>query len=190
MQHFGLGGAYVSEMDRSKVLPVPPHVYHQLSDWPQVHFGQTPHAIRETKSILRTAQEPKKIQRLLSLQEEGLGHALLQIVEQTKISLTDQEDVAADLSKINFGFDVSMTRKDFEQSIAHLVDRISRSINDCLESAEVKGADIGLVILTGGSSELPIINQMVAQKIPHAAVSNDNKFGSVGLGLAYNALYL
>lgn len=190
MPYLGLGGFYESEMERSKVLPIPPYVYYQLSDWPQVHFGQTPQAIRETKSILRTAQQQEKIERLLYLQETGLGHALLQVVEQTKISLTDQHEVTSNLRQMGLGFDVSVTRTDFEKSISDLVARILLSIETCLDLAGVQDSDIDLVILTGGSSELPVINQMIQRKMPHADISNDNKFGSVGLGLAYNASYL
>jgi hypothetical chaperone protein len=47
--------------------------------------------------------------------------------------------------------------------------------------------EIELVILTGGSTELPIINQMVGEIFPQASVSKENKFGSVGLGLAQYA---
>ncbi len=189
MPHLGLGSTYASEMDASKILPIPPAVYHQLSDWPQVHFGQTKKAIRETKALIRTAADPEKMKKLLALQEAGLGHALLQAAEQTKISLTKNDSVTADFSDVDLGFDVTVSRTEFEEAIHVLILGISTSMDECIASAGVEKDAIGLVILTGGSSELPIVNQLVTNKFPSAKISNDNKFGSVGLGLAYNTKY-
>ena len=46
---------------------------------------------------------------------------------------------------------------------------------------------IDLIVLTGGSSELPIINLLIEQRFPGTRVSKEDKFGSVGQGLAYCA---
>ena len=165
-------------------------IYHQLSDWPQVNFAQTPKAIQETRSLLRTAGEPDKINRLLMVQENGLGHALLRAVENTKIELTDNLFVDTDLSELDIDIHVPVGRKEFETAISGQIQKIERSIEECISSAQISSADINLIILTGGSSELPIINQLMRNVFPDAALSNDNKFGSVGLGLAYHAAYV
>ncbi len=187
MPHLGLGSDYRSDMDADQIFPLPLTIYHHLSDWPYVNFAQTRQAISETKSLLRTAMEPEKIKRLLNIQESGLGHALLQTIEQTKIDLSAAQHIHADLSPVDLDISVSVSRETFETAIQDQITRISTSIDDCLAQAKIDHDAIGLIILTGGSSELPIINQMVANKFPAASLSNDNKFGSVGLGLAYNA---
>lgn len=63
-------------------------------------------------------------------------------------------------------------------------------MNECVSISGCKPSDIGLVILTGGSSEIPVINEMVNNAFLNAQISKDDKFGSVGKGLAYNAANL
>jgi hypothetical chaperone protein len=43
------------------------------------------------------------------------------------------------------------------------------------------------VILTGGSTELPAIQAEFRKLFPNAAVADENKLSSVGLGLAYDS---
>lgn len=187
MGHFGLGTEYRSEFEKEKLLAVPSKVYFDLSDWPFIHQAQSEKAIRETKTILRTALDRQKIERLLALQEEQLGHALLQIVEQAKIDLTLNDIVLSDLEDIGFDFDIPTNRQDLESSIHDLIDRIRKTMDEALLLANCKKEDITFIILTGGSSELPIINALIQSEFPNAHISKDDKFGSVGRGLAYNA---
>jgi hypothetical chaperone protein len=187
MPYLGLNSEFSSEFDKTKLLQVPPRVYDNLSDWPLVHFGQTDKAMSDTRTTLRTALEPDKLHRLLKIQQEKLGHAFLQHVERTKIDLTEHIKTTTSINDIGLDFDVDVSRADFEQAIARYIQRIEDSMLECITKAGVNTDDIDLVILTGGSSELPIINHIVAEKFPNAQISEDNKFGSVGLGLAYNA---
>ena len=187
MPYLGLGSQYHTDFDKSKVLAMPLKIYHNLSDWPLIHQAQSASSIRETKALLRTSLEPDKIQKLLDLQENKLGHALLQIVEKSKIALTSAEEHAADLSSLSLDCIVNTYRDTFLKSIQTLINKINNCIDECVTQSECHHSDINLVILTGGSSELPVINNMVREKFPNAQISKDDKFGSVGRGLAYNA---
>ena len=48
--------------------------------------------------------------------------------------------------------------------------------------------DIDLVILTGGSTQIPYVSTIVRNTFPNAILSDSNKMASVGLGLAYDAM--
>lgn len=187
MPYLGLGTQYRSDFDHDKLLQVPTSTYTSLSDWSRVNTVQTDKAIRETQRVLRHAIEPTKLERLCHVQEHKLGHALLQEVEQTKIDLTNNAEVHRDLAKLGLGFGVAITAKEFDAIVAECMYKIVASMHACIKLAGVSLHDIDLVILTGGSSELPIINRLVRESCPAAAISKDDKFGSVGLGLAYNA---
>lgn len=188
MPSLGMGSQFKDSMDSRKILDMPLKTYHKLSTWAEVHMAQTEQAIRETKSILRTALEPEKLEQLLFLQESGLGHAVLKGVEDAKIALSDTMETRVDLSDIDLDVRVDIRRAEFEDVIKSETDRIADAMDDCLRQAGTTGDQIGLMILTGGSSELPVIDQLVKQKFPKARMSNDDKFGSVGRGLAYSAL--
>lgn len=187
MPWLGLHSEYSDPFNRDRTLVVPSSVYHDLSDWAKVPFAQTAKAIRSTKDILKTAIDPEWIENLLDVQERQLGHSLLQAVENAKISLTDSTEIAVCFKDLTWPIEADLTRLEFEESISGHVQRISDSVDDCLKQAGVRDDDIGLVILTGGSTELPVINALVRKKFSRATISSDNKFGSVGLGLAYYA---
>jgi hypothetical chaperone protein len=187
MPPLGLNSFYTDPFKKDKKLPLPSKVYHELSDWAKVPFAQTQKSLRDTKTILNTALEAEKVERLLEIQEKHLGHSLLQTVEHAKISLTGQSSTTASFQEIDKPFEIELGRLDFEAVIDEHIQRISKAIGDCLAQAQVKAEDIKLIVLTGGSTELPVINALINKTFPHAEISNDNKFGSVGLGLAQYA---
>ena len=104
-----------------------------------------------------------------------------------KISLTYSESIDCPLRFLLGSPGVSVTKREFEAAVKNDVQKISSSLNDCLIQAQVKHADIGLVILTGGSTEIPIIQSSIEAMFPHAEFSQGNKMDSVGLGLAIEA---
>lgn len=185
MPQLGLGSLYRDAFDRDKLLPVPAGAYHRLSDWAMVNFAQTRKALEETLSIKRKSVEAAKMEKLYTLQKEQLGHALLEQVEKSKIALSERDNHEAALEAIDCLFNV--TRNDLETAIHADVERIFITIEECLSLAGVKRKDIELIILTGGSTELPVINKMVRSMFPEAVLSQGNKLDSVGLGLACRA---
>ena len=187
MPSLGLGTQYTDLFDKDKTHPAPICVYAQLSDWALANMAQTKKAINETLDIKRRSLAPEKIARLLKLQQNHLGHALLGVVENSKIALTDTEEHKACLYDLDPDFTFDTNRKDFESAIANDVERIFKSIAECLKGAGITEEKIDLVVLTGGSTELPVINEMVRGLFPHAHISQGNKLDSVGLGLAYRA---
>jgi hypothetical chaperone protein len=187
MPRLGMGTQYRDLFEKEKLHPVPTGVYFQLSDWAMVNFAQTKKAIAETMDIKRRALAPDKIDRLIKLQQNHLGHSLLAQVEAAKISLTHAHDHDVRFKEFSDEFDFSITRKNFEDCISYDVERIFQSISECIAAAGITKDEIDLIILTGGSTELPMIHELIAQTFPHAAISQGNKMDSVGLGLAYRA---
>jgi hypothetical chaperone protein len=68
------------------------------------------------------------------------------------------------------------------------VSKIQKSVQECLRLANVANTDIDLVILTGGSTEIPYIGNMMKLYFPNAEISAGDKLSSVGLGLAYDSI--
>ena len=52
----------------------------------------------------------------------------------------------------------------------------------------MKPKDITVVILTGGSTEIPVIQQLISDYFPNATLSQENKLSSVSVGLAYDSM--
>ena len=134
------------------------------------------------------AEEPDKIARLEEVLEQECGHSLLGAVEAGKIAAGQQEEVCKRLEFIDDKPAIRILRREFEKAIEKNVGKISAAMGESLKQAGIKAGDIELVILTGGSTEIPAVQKSLCAFFPGAEVSQDDKLSSVGLGLAYDSM--
>lgn len=187
MPEFGFGTLSGGKSAHDKVLPLSTIPYHTLSEWSSVNSMYAPKEIIFAKKMLYAAQEPEKVGRFVELLENECGHSLLAAVEQAKIGLTDKERLSAVLDFISDRPEITATRAAFETSIQRDLESVAASIGECLKLAQVQPEAVQMVILTGGSTEIPLIQRQIRRIFPNAALSQENKLSSVGLGLAYDA---
>lgn len=82
---------------------------------------------------------------------------------------------------------MQITRAKFEQLTEHLVERCRKPVYQALEDAKLKPSDIDEVVLVGGSTRSPRVQQLVREifgKEPHKGVNPDEV---VALGAAIQA---
>lgn len=170
-----------------KNLEVPSYHYFDLSEWSKVNFLYTNRILFQAKQLLRETHDPVRYGRLISVLEQETGHAVLAETEKIKIGLASSENFAAALNFIDQDLRIDVARKDFDAAITSKTERIVQSARECLQTAGVTPEKIGLVIMTGGSTEIPLIQHHFRQLFPAAEWSEENKLSSVGLGLAYDA---
>jgi hypothetical chaperone protein len=137
--------------------------------------------------LLYQSHDKKRYKRLLSVLENETGHAVLAATEGAKIALTAQNDYNTPFDFVESDFHIPIKRELFEASIHAEVEKIVASAIECLQVAGVRQPDIDLVILTGGSTEVPLIQAEFKRLFPNAAIADENKLSSVGLGLAYDS---
>lgn len=168
-------------------LNVPKSIYFDLAEWSQINSVYTYKNINMMKKILKESHNKKFYGRLLDLAENELGHRLLEVVETTKIELTKEEKISINLNFLEDTPIIDILREDFENSIAKNTNIIRKSLEDCLSQAEIGAEKIELVILTGGSTEIPYVQKELQSLFPNAELSQEDKLSSVGLGLAYDS---
>jgi hypothetical chaperone protein len=171
----------------AKNLEVPLYHYFDLSEWSKVNFLYTTKIIYQTKQILFEAHDKTRYRRLLQVLEQETGHTLLAATEETKIALTSQTAYDAPFDFLEDGLTTRVTREQFDEAIMQKIEKIAESARQCLRDAGVQKEDIELVILTGGSTEVPLIQSAFQKLFPNAALADENKLSSVGLGLAYDS---
>ncbi|MCF2504758.1 Hsp70 family protein [Dyadobacter sp. CY107] len=171
----------------TKNLEVPSYHYFDLSEWSKVNFLYTNRILFQAKQLLRETHDPVRYGRLISVLEQETGHAVLAETEKIKIGLASSENFATTLDFIDQDLRIDVARKDFDAAINTKTERIVQSARECLQAAGVTPERIGLVIMTGGSTEIPLIQHQFRQLFPDAEWSEENKLSSVGLGLAYDA---
>jgi len=170
-----------------KGLDVPLKPYHDLAEWSKVNFLYTPRLIMQMKQLLHQSHDKTRFSRLVKVLQDETGHTLLAEAEGTKIALTDHEVHKATLDFIEAGFFIPVERNVFEEAIREEVEKISASARQCLLEAGISNEAIELVILTGGSTEVRSIQAEFKRLFPKAAIADENKLSSVGLGLAYDS---
>ena len=87
--------------------------------------------------------------------------------------------------------DETITRAQFEQLTADLLERTKKPFNDVIKEAGVKVADIAHVVMVGGSTRMPAVTDLVKQltggKEPNKAV-NPDEVVAVGASLQAGVL--
>ncbi len=177
---------YLSTYGR-KNLEVPLKYYHDLAEWSKVNFLYTSKVLSQVRQFFHESHDKKRFGRLLKILEQERGHSLLAAAEDIKIALTSEIVYQAPFEFLESGFTIPVHRKQFEDVIQNEVHKISNAATECLHKASVSPQNIDLVILTGGSTEIPLVQSAFRYLFPHAEFSDENKLSSVGLGLAYDS---
>src|SRR3954447_5942254 len=119
---------------------------------------------------------------------------LFEAAERAKIELSAQTTTQINLPFITADaagpkhLNTSLTRARFEQLVEDLIERTRRPVEDALSDAKVTADDIDEVILVGGSTRIPRVQQLVRSltggKDPNMTVNPDEV---VALGAAIQA---
>lgn len=80
-----------------------------------------------------------------------------------------------------------ITLKEFENLIEPVAAKIEEAIHDSLTAASVKTQNIKRVLLTGGTSQIPMLNEMVIKIFGAEKIIRPDYFSSVATGLGYVA---
>ncbi|WP_211471118.1 Hsp70 family protein [Collimonas humicola] len=167
---------------------VPSSYYFNLATWHTINQIYTRKAWLQLKDVHRETVEREKFGRLLDLVEQRAGHWLALQVEQGKIGLSDAETVQMSLDRIAPGQALNLTREQFNASIAHLVGSVEDTVTKLLRDAGVTPAQVDTVFFTGGSSGVQLLRHKIAALVPSAKAVEGDLFGSIGAGLALDAV--
>ncbi|MBL0318564.1 MAG: Hsp70 family protein [Alphaproteobacteria bacterium] len=170
-----------------KNLSVPVGPFHDMSEWSKVNFLYVPRVRSQVREIHKTSHDKDKFGRFLTMIEQELGHRLLSCVEEAKVQLTLRMTENINLNFIEDALGLDITRDEFNGAIIKHLDKISVSIAECLKLAQTDAKQIQMVILTGGTTEVPLLKDVINQTFPLATMSEENKLSSVGIGLGYDS---
>jgi hypothetical chaperone protein len=182
MPLLGLGTQLVE-----KDLPMPNALYHELATWATINFAYTYKNEREIAELVALACEPEKVERLLKLVRQRLGHRVAFAVEDGKIALSAAEEATVPLGFLEAGLAVTATRVELDRAIEARMDRLYRIARDCIAAAGLGPAAIDTIFLTGGSSRVPAVRAAIARAAPSARRVSGSDLLSVALGLTQMA---
>ena len=152
-------------------------------DWDQRIVDHLVKKFKETTGV-DVAKDKIALQRLKEAAEQAkkeLSQSTTANIQLPYLSLT--ENGPANL-------DETITRAQFEQLTADLLERTRKPFNDVIKEAGVKVADIAHVVLVGGSTRMPAVTELVKQlagKEPNKGV-NPDEVVAVGASLQAGVL--
>ncbi len=182
MPLFGLG----SRMKSDALMPTSHHI--NLATWHTINAVYAQKSRLALEGMRYDILDQTGIDRLLRLIEQRAGHWLAMQVEEAKIGLTDAAHWQIDLRRIEPQLQAALSRDGFEQAIERPLQRIGSTIDALLASAGLQAAQVDSLFLTGGSSGIPALRHSLATRLPNARLIEGNRFGSIGSGLAIEAM--
>ncbi len=182
MPLLGLGTKLTSNSE------VPSSYYFNLATWHTINLIYTRKAWQQLQDVYREVAERDKFARLLDLVEQRAGHWLALQVEAAKIGLSADESFTLELDRLRPPETLQLSRAGFDASIDHLVESVEQTVGKLLADAGVKADAIDSVFFTGGSSGVHLLRKRIAALVPNAKQVEGDLFGSIGAGLALDAV--
>ncbi|HXU58236.1 MAG TPA: Hsp70 family protein, partial [Verrucomicrobiae bacterium] len=159
----------------------------ELATWATINFTYTYRNQREVTQLMRGAQEPEKITRLLKVLHDRLGHRIAFAAEEAKVALSESDNFDLPLAFIEAGLHAPATRTGLDRAIHRGVERIGRAAADCVAAAGLRPGDIETIFFTGGSSRVPAVRAAISRAAPEARAMTGNDLLSVAWGLTQEA---
>lgn len=169
----------------NRSLPIGP--YYDLATWHRINRLYTRQTMVDLRSTRQEAVQKDQIDKLITIVAGRYGHLLASSVEQAKIDLATTKVLDWSFEADNMELDLILNERDLNDAIREAVDRIPRTIQRMLKAAAIRPEEIDVLIMTGGSTQIPAVRAGFNALFQNAEFVEMDAFGSVGLGLALDA---
>ncbi|WP_300534928.1 Hsp70 family protein [Sphingosinicella sp.] len=177
----GKGGRYRSF---DKVLEIPAGHFTDFGDWSRLALMRNRRTLDELARLKRAALDPAAIGRMIAVVEHELGHGLYEAVGKLKRALSAQDHAVFSFESADLTINTEVARADFERWIAPDLARIAETVDSALATAHLTPADIDHVFLTGGSSLIPAVRRLFAERFGESRLADGEELTSIAHGLA------
>jgi hypothetical chaperone protein len=178
LPHLGLGTQYRSM--GGKILDLPKHVFHSLARWNELSFLRSNKEYAELQDLSAHATTPEKLNRFFHIVDHNKGLDLYDAVSALKRQLSTQDETTLHFENL----DIKISRDDFETWIADDLERIANSLSTTMENIGCADDEIDSVFLTGGTSLVPSVRQIFADRFGEHKLHAGDELISVAKGLA------
>ena len=166
---------------------VPSAVYFDLATWHLINTVYLPQRLAELAGMRGFYGDAQLHDRLMTVVEQRLGHALAAHAEQAKIDVADSGQARLALDAIEAGLAATVTHEQAMGAIAVDLERVVAAARETLRHAGLASDAVDVLYLTGGSTGLSPLAQHLAAVCPSALVVRGDRFASVAQGLGLHA---
>jgi len=182
MPELGLG---TMTADGKRNLPVAP--YYDLATWHRINRLYTQKTLLDLNGTRKEAAQPARVDKLIAVIEDRQGHRLAGEVEAAKIALSDSPQVGLHFETRGGDIGTQITAQQLSGVLEDAVGRIMAAIDRTLALGGIGPGDVHSLILTGGSTLVPVVVKRLRAAFPGARFVRTDVLGSVGLGLSIDA---
>lgn len=188
VKYFGYGSKFESSIDKWFDMPI--YLMRTICKWYKISMLKTIRDRNIIHDIAIHSDNPEAIERLQTLIGENLGFALFQAIEKAKCGLSMKEEEKINFHQSIIDIDEIIKRIEFEAMISEKMNKISQCIDKLLLDSKVKISEIDSVFLTGGTSFVPYVKKLLAEKFGADKIKPGDAFLSVVNGLALSGYSL
>ena len=164
----------------------PATIFNDLATWQKIPFLYAPDSRRLAKDLLQYAVEPDKLERLISVLEDELGHDIAFAVEAGKIGANTNGAGEIDLGVVERGLAVPVEAGTVESLLAPMTHEMAQAALQTVLNAGVSPDEVTHLVFVGGSSLMRVTREALSAAFPQAAVHHGSALTAIvdGLGLA------
>ncbi|WP_304176091.1 Hsp70 family protein [Phenylobacterium aquaticum] len=177
----GKGSSYTSF---GKILPIPNRYYSAFARWDQLALMRASRDMREIRKLVREANEPEKIERLVETLDENYGYLLYRAISTLKEALSRDDAAEFRFEAGTIALGRTVARTEFEGWIAPELEAIDKAVDRALADAGLGPDGIDRIFLTGGSSLVPAVRQIFTRRFDPAKIESGSELESIASGLA------
>ncbi len=146
----------------------PATIYNDLATWQKIQFLYAPDSRRLARDLAQHAVEPDKMERLLRVLEEELGHDVAFAVEAGKITANETSSGEIDLRVIERALQASLSGDKLDALLAPMVAQMAQAAQETVATAGVAPEAVTHLIFVGGSSLMRVTRTVLAAEFPQA----------------------
>jgi hypothetical chaperone protein len=158
-----------------------------IPDWAALPELSTPRAKAELERAIQAGEAAVRLKALESLIFNDLAFSFYNMVEATKITLSSRGVAVASMKEKDLDIWELYTRSQFENDIREQRQQIERVLMDTVAASGLEPGQIDAIVKTGGSSNIPVFSEMLANIFGQEKVKDSDVFNSVTGGLAIKA---
>lgn len=158
-----------------------------VAEWSELPEWSTPRIQAQLQRAITQDLAPVQLSALQSLVFNDLAFSFYNTVEAAKIALSTQGAAAIAMRAKYLDLWQLVTRWQFEQDIHPHYVEIARVLEETLRASGLEPGQIDAVVKTGGSSNIPLFDELLAQVFGRQRLLTSDVFTSVTAGLAIRA---
>ncbi len=128
--------------------------------------------------------DQKRMKNLFTLVEGQLGFPLFHEIEKVKVALGTKSEDLFSYSYLDMQVDQPVTAAGYRISVRPTVEEVMNTMMDVFKQSGLRPEDVDEVVLTGGTSQFPLIQHRLKEIFGEGKILEHNIYQSVVSGLA------